>query len=128
MIPLAKEMSEKFSQVKKEEETKKKQKIISKSAEKNSRRNASCCSPFNIRSPFKSPKAAPTSETKIAHFSNKIAQFIVKHNRTPTQTDFGHVTSKEVADYREEQIRNNKVKYIKHMHLKQKSKLIKSNI
>tara|TARA_B110000285_G_C14971455_1_gene536781 strand:+ start:325 stop:546 length:222 start_codon:yes stop_codon:yes gene_type:complete len=48
--------------------------------------------------------------------------------RTPTQTDFSHVTEKAVADCREEQIRNNKVKYVKHMHLKQKSKLIKSNI
>jgi len=126
MISLAKEMNERFSQVQKEEEVKRKQKIISKSAEKNSRRNASCCSPFGLRSPFKSPKA-PTSETKIAHFSSKIAQFIVK-KRTPTQTDFSHVTEKAVADCREEQIRNNKVKYVKHMHLKQKSKLIKSNI
>jgi hypothetical protein len=127
MIPLANEMNEKLSQVQKEEEIKRKQKIISKSAEKTaSRRNASCCSPFNLRSSFTSPKAA-TSETKIAHFSSKIAQFIVK-KRTPTQTNLEHVTEKAVADRREEQINANKVKYIKHMHLKQKSKLIKSNI
>jgi hypothetical protein len=132
MIPMAKEMNERFLQVKKEEETKKKQKIISKSAEKNSRRNASCCSPFNLRSPFKSPypyksPKAPITETKIAHFSSKIAQFIVK-KRNPKQTDFSHVTEKAVADVREEQIRNHQVKYVKHMHLKQKSKLIKSQI
>ena len=48
--------------------------------------------------------------------------------RTPSGTDFGHVTEKAVAECREDQIQNNKVKYVKAMHLKQKSKLIQSKI